>query len=139
MRLYNTLTRNVEQIPGQNNVIRMYLCGVTVYDKSHIGHARTIVAIYLLNRLLRDSGFRVRFVQNFTDVDDKIIKKAEQEATSAEEIAHKYILQYQKDFDKLNIVQAEKYPKATENIAEMTSMIGKLLANGNAYITTNGI
>ena len=139
MRLYNTLTRNVEQIPGQNNVIRMYLCGVTVYDKSHIGHARTIVAIDLLNRLLRDSGFRVRFVQNFTDVDDKIIKRAEQEATSAEEIAHKYILQYQKDFDKLNIVQAEKYPKATENIAEMTSMIGKLLANGNAYITTNGI
>lgn len=139
MRLYNTLTRNVEQIPGQNNVIRMYLCGVTVYDKSHIGHARTIVAIDLLNRLLRDSGFRVKFVQNFTDVDDKIIKRAEQEATSAEEIAHKYIHQYKKDFDKLNIVQAEKYPKATENIAEMTSMISKLIANGNAYITTNGI
>jgi len=117
----------------------MYLCGVTVYDKSHIGHARTIVVIDLLNRLLKDSGFRVKFVQNFTDVDDKIIKRAEEEATSAEEIAHKYILQYQKDFDRLNIVQAEKYPKATENIAEMTSMIDKLLTNGNAYITTNGI
>jgi cysteinyl-tRNA synthetase len=139
MRLYNTLTRNIERIPHQNSVIRIYLCGVTVYDKSHIGHARTIVVIDLLNRLLRDSGFRVKFVQNFTDVDDKIIKKAEQEATSAEEIAQKYILQYQKDFDRLNIVQAEKYPKATENISEMTNMIGELLVSDHAYITTNGI
>ena len=139
MRLYNTLTRNVERIPHQNSIIRIYLCGVTVYDKSHIGHARTIVVIDLLNRLLMDSGFRVKFVQNFTDVDDKIIKRAEQEATSAEEIAQKYILQYQKDFDRLNIVQAEKYPRATENIAEMTNMIDILLASGHAYITTNGI
>jgi cysteinyl-tRNA synthetase len=139
MRLYNTLTRNVELIPHQNGIVRMYLCGVTVYDKSHIGHARTIVVIDLLNRLLRDAGFTVKFVQNFTDVDDKIIKKAEREATSAEEIAQKFIHQYQKDFDRLNIVQAEKYPKATENIAEITSMIDKLLTNGHAYITTNGI
>lgn len=139
MRLYNTLTRNVELIPHQNGIIRIYLCGVTVYDKSHIGHARTIVVIDLLNRLLRDAGFTVKFVQNFTDVDDKIIKKAEQEATSAEEIAQKFIHQYQKDFDRLNIVQAEKYPKATENIAEITSMIDKLLTDGHAYITTNGI
>jgi cysteinyl-tRNA synthetase len=139
MRLYNTLTRNVEQIPHQNSVIRIYLCGVTVYDKSHIGHARTIVVIDLLNRLLRDAGFRVKFVQNFTDVDDKIIKRANEEATSAEEIAHKFILQYQKDFNSLNILQPEKYPKATENIAEMTSMIDKLLTNGHAYLTTNGV
>jgi cysteinyl-tRNA synthetase len=81
----------------------------------------------------------VKFVQNFTDVDDKIIKKAEEEATSAEEIAHKFIHQYQKDFDKLNIIQADIYPKATENIAEMTSLIAKLLANGHAYLTTNGV
>ncbi len=139
MRLYNTLTRKIEQIPHRNSVIRIYLCGVTVYDKSHIGHARTIVVVDLLNRLLRDAGFKVNFVQNFTDVDDKIIKRAEGEATSAEEIAHKFINQYKKDFDVLNIVQAEKYPKATENIAEMTSMIAKLLSNGHAYLTTNGI
>src|SRR5918996_162740 len=139
MRLFNTLTRNVEQLPHQDNVIRIYLCGVTVYDKSHIGHARTIVVIDLLNRLLRDVGFKVKFVQNFTDVDDKIIKRAEEEETSAEEIAHKFTLQYQKDFNKLNILQAEKYPKATENITEMTSMINQLLMDGYAYITTNGI
>jgi cysteinyl-tRNA synthetase len=139
MRLFNTLTRNFEQIPHQDNVIRIYLCGVTVYDKSHIGHARTIVVIDLLNRLLRDAGFKVKFVQNFTDVDDKIIKRAEEEETSAEEIAHKFILQYQKDFNRLNILQAEKYPKATENITEMTNMINKLLTDGHAYITTNGI
>lgn len=139
MRLFNTLTRNVEQIPHQDNVIRIYLCGVTVYDKSHIGHARTIVVIDLLNRLLRDAGFKVKFVQNFTDVDDKIIKRAEEEETSAEEIAHRFILQYQKDFNRLNILQAEKYPKATENITEMTNMINKLLTDGHAYITTNGI
>ena len=139
MRLFNTLTRNFEQIPHQDNVIRIYLCGVTVYDKSHIGHARTIVVIDLLNRLLRDAGFKVKFVQNFTDVDDKIIKRAEEEETSAEEIAHKFILQYQKDFNRLNILQAEKYPKATKNITEMTSMINKLLTDGHAYITTNGI
>src|ERR671910_495727 len=139
MRLFNTLTRNFEQIPHQDNVIRIYLCGVTVYDKSHIGHARTIVVIDLLNRLLRYAGFKVKFVQNFTDVDDKIIKRAEEEETSAEEIAHKFILRYQKDFNRLNILQAEKYPKATENITEMTSMINKLLTDGHAYITTNGI
>ena len=139
MRLFNTLTRNFEQIPHQDNVIRIYLCGVTVYDKSHIGHARTIVVIDLLNRLLRDAGFKVKFVQNFTDVDDKIIKRAEEEETSAEEIAHKFILQYQKDFNRLNVLQAEKYPKATKNITEMTSMINKLLTDGHAYITTNGI
>ena len=74
MRLYNTLTRKIERIPHQNSIIRIYLCGVTVYDKSHIGHARTIVVIDLLNRLLRDSGFRVKFLKNFTDVDYKIIK-----------------------------------------------------------------
>jgi cysteinyl-tRNA synthetase len=139
MRLYNTLTRKVEQIPQQNGVIRIYLCGVTVYDNSHIGHARTIIVIDLLNRLLRDAKFRVNFVQNFTDVDDKIIKKAEVEATSAEEIAHKFILQYQQDFEKLNVIQADEYPKATDNIAEMTKMINRLLATGHAYLTTNGI
>ncbi len=139
MKLYNTLTRNIEQIPHQNSVIKIYLCGVTVYDKSHIGHARTILVIDLLNRLLRDADYKVKFVQNFTDVDDKIIKRAEEEATSAEEIAHKYIHQYQKDFDRLNIIQADKYPKATENIAEMTRMIAELLANGHAYLTTNGV
>jgi cysteinyl-tRNA synthetase len=139
MRLYNTLTRKVEQIPQQNGVIRIYLCGVTVYDNSHIGHARTIIVIDLLNRLLRDAKFRVNFVQNFTDVDDKIIKKAEVEATSAEEIAYKFILQYQQDFEKLNVIQADEYPKATDNIAEMTKMINRLLATGHAYLTTNGI
>ena len=139
MRLYNTLTRDIEKIPHQNGLVRMYLCGVTVYDKSHIGHARTIVIIDLLNRLLRSMGFKVTFVQNFTDVDDKIIKKAEEEASSPEEIAHKFILQYQQDFDRLNVLQAAKYPKATDNIAEMTNMIDKLLENGHAYLTTNGI
>lgn len=139
MRLYNTLTRNIEKIPHQYGLVRMYLCGVTVYDKSHIGHARTIVIIDLLNRLLRSMGFKVTFVQNFTDVDDKIIKKAEGEASSPEEIAHKFILQYQQDFDRLNVLQAAKYPKATDNIAEMTNIIDKLLENGHAYLTTNGI
>lgn len=139
MRLYNTLTRNIEKIPHQNGLIRMYLCGVTVYDKSHIGHARTIIIIDLLNRLLRSMGFKVTFVQNFTDVDDKIIKKAEEEASSPEEIAHKFILQYQQDFDRLNVLQAARYPKATENIAEMTNIIDKLLETGHAYLTTNGI
>lgn len=139
MRLYNTLTRKVEQIPHDNGVVRIYLCGVTVYDKSHIGHARVILVVDLLNRLLRDSGFEVKFVQNFTDVDDKIIKRAEEEETSAEEIAHKYILQYKQDFGKLNIVEADTYPKATENISEMTTMIDRLLTEGHAYITTNGI
>jgi cysteinyl-tRNA synthetase len=139
MRLYNTLTRNIEKIPHKNGFIRMYLCGVTVYDKSHIGHARTIIIIDLLNRLLRSMGFKVTFVQNFTDVDDKIIKKAEEEASSPEEIAHKFILQYQQDFDRLNVLQAARYPKATENIAEMTNIIDKLLETGHAYLTTNGI
>jgi cysteinyl-tRNA synthetase len=139
MRLYNTLTRSINELPQQDGAIRIYLCGVTVYDKSHIGHARTIIVLDLLNRLLRKKGFKVIFVQNFTDLDDKIINKAKEEGKSPEEIAHKFILEYKRDFTRLGVLQADHYPRATDNIAEMTRMIDGLLGNGHAYLTTNGI
>jgi cysteinyl-tRNA synthetase len=140
MKLYNTLTRRIDGISEpQNGAIRIYLCGVTVYDKSHIGHARTIVVLDLLNRVLRDKGLRVTFVQNFTDVDDKIINKAKEEGKSPEEIAEKFILEYEDQFSKMNVLQADHYPRATQNISEMIKIIEGLLTNGHAYLTLNGI
>jgi cysteinyl-tRNA synthetase len=139
MRLYNTLTRNIDELPHLDSVVRIYLCGVTVYDKSHIGHARTIIVLDLLNRLLRYKAFKVIFVQNFTDVDDKIINKAKEEGKPPEEIAGKFIREYEQDFTRLNVLHADHYPRATDNIAEMTRIISALLAEGHAYLTTKGV
>src|SRR3712207_9441090 len=90
----------------------MYVCGVTVYDNSHIGHARTIIIFDVLRRYLLSRGYDVIFVQNFTDVDDKIINRAKAEGKKAEEISQKYIAKYFSDFDSLNVMRADYYPKA---------------------------
>ena len=91
MKLYNTLMRSVEELRPNDNSVGMYLCGVTVYDESHIGHARTIAVFDVLRRYLISKGIRVRFVQNFTDVDDKIINRAKAEGKPAAEISGRYI------------------------------------------------
>ncbi|MFL6509036.1 MAG: class I tRNA ligase family protein, partial [Nitrososphaeraceae archaeon] len=127
MRLYNTLTRLVEELgntridnkENDDNIISIYLCGLTVYDNSHIGHARTIIFFDVLRRYLIFKGYKVKFIQNFTDVDDKIINRAKAEGLKAEEIAAKYTRNYFKDFDSLNVLRADQYPRATENIKEM--------------------
>ena len=99
----------------------MYVCGVTVYDNSHIGHARTVIVFDVLRRYLLSKDYKVEFIQNFTDVDDKIIKRAKAEGKKAEEISEKYIVNYYKDFGGLSVMPATKAPKATEHIQECSS------------------
>lgn len=134
LRVYNTLTRHKEifepLIPGQ---VGMYVCGITAYDLSHIGHARSALVFDVIRRHLEFRGYRMLFVRNFTDVDDKIIKRAEQEGRAAEEVAERYIGEYQKDMEKLGVLPATVEPKATEYIPQMIALIGRLMDRGVAY------
>ena len=140
MRLYNTLTRKVEEIPTtEHKVIRIYLCGVTVYDDSHIGHARTIIIFDVLHRFLKSNGYTVKLIQNFTDVDDKIIYRAKREEMSARDLATKYIKRYFIDFCHLNVLHANRFPQATEHIKDMINLIEGLIKKNYAYISLNGV
>jgi len=138
MRLQDTLS-NSEQMLDISKKIRVYLCGVTVYDESHIGHARTIIVFDVLRKYLESKGTTVDFVQNFTDVEDKIINRAELENTTAEQISSKYIQNYFNDFDGLNVKRATNYPKATEHIDDMENFIKKLIEKDIAYVSKNGV
>jgi cysteinyl-tRNA synthetase len=139
VKLYSTLSRQVEELKPQDNIVRMYVCGVTVYDSSHIGHARTVIVFDTLRRYLLSRGYKVAFVQNFTDVDDKIINRAKAEGKKAEEISEKYIDSYFRDFGGLNVMLADHHPKATEHIKEMIQLIDGLIKKGHAYLTLNGV
>jgi cysteinyl-tRNA synthetase len=139
VKLYNTLIRRVEDLEPQDQIVRIYVCGVTVYDNSHIGHARTIIIFDVLRRYLLSRGYKVIFVQNFTDVDDKIINRSKAEGKKANEISEKYIDGYFRDFDGLNVMRADYHPKATEHINEMIQLIDGLMKKGHAYLTLNGV
>jgi len=139
VKLYNTLTRTLEEVSPRDGTVGMYVCGVTVYDSSHIGHARTVIVFDVLRRYLMSKGYRVKFVQNFTDVDDKIINRAKAEGKTAEEISRKYIDAYFRDFAGLNVLAADVHPKATEHIKEMIDLIKGLVDKGHAYLTLNGV
>jgi len=138
MKLQDTLS-NSEQELDVSKKVRIYLCGVTVYDESHIGHARTIIVFDVLRKYLENKGTEIEFIQNFTDVDDKIINRAQTENTTAEKISTKYIENYFKDFDGLNIKRATNYPKATEHIEDIIKFIEKLIEKQIAYTTKNGV
>ena len=138
MQLQDTLS-NKEQTLDISKKIKIYLCGVTVYDESHIGHARTIIIFDVLRKYLESKKVEVEFIQNFTDVDDKIINRATTENVSAEEISTKYIKSYFKDFDELNIMRATNYPKATEHIGDIIKFIEKLIDKEIAYVSKNGV
>ena len=106
MKIYNTLTRRFDNLDNnQNNLIRIYLCGVTVYDNSHVGHARTIIVFDVLRRYLLSKGCKVKFIQNFTDIDDKIINRAKRDSVEPQEITTKYIQRYFEDFNSLNVLE----------------------------------
>jgi cysteinyl-tRNA synthetase len=139
MKLLNTLTNQLEELSYSNNTLRIYLCGVTVYDDCHIGHARTIIVFDVLRRFFLSRNLKTIFIQNFTDIDDKIINKAEVEQTKFDMITEKYIKSYFKDFDTLNVLRATLYPKATENINDIIEFINGLLQKGKAYIGVNGV
>jgi cysteinyl-tRNA synthetase len=139
LKLYNTLSKEYDELKINDNTVKIYLCGVTVYDDSHIGHARTIIIFDVLHRYLLSEGYKVIFIQNFTDVDDKIIKKAKLLNKDPKEIAEKYIEHYFRDASCLNVLEEIYYPKATEHIKEIIELITYLLEYNYAYITLNGI
>lgn len=139
MKIYNTMSRRKEEfIPLEPNVVKIYACGPTVYNYIHIGNARPICVCDVLRRYMEYKGFTVVFVQNFTDIDDKIIKKANEENSDYVSISEKYIKEYEIDRKSLNIREATIHPKATENIGEIINMISKLEENGYAYKAENG-
>jgi len=138
MNLQDTLSNQVQKLENSKK-IKIYLCGVTVYDESHIGHARTIIVFDVLRKYLESKGIDVEFVQNFTDVDDKIINRAQNENLSAEEISNRYIQNYFRDFDRLNIKRATNYPKATEHIEDIIEFVQKLIEKEIAYVSKNGV
>ncbi|MBI5380123.1 MAG: cysteine--tRNA ligase [Nitrospirae bacterium] len=134
MKLYNTFTGNKEPfVPLRPGEVRMYVCGVTVYDDCHIGHARSAVVFDVFRRYLTARGYRVTYVRNFTDIDDKIIRRAQAEGVPAEAIAERYIAAYYRDMDRLGVQRADVEPRATEHLAEMQTIISGLLARGYAY------
>jgi cysteinyl-tRNA synthetase len=139
MKLSNTLTNKLEEINTIDDVVKIYLCGVTVYDDCHIGHARTIIVFDVLRRFLETQNAKVVFVQNFTDIDDKIITKASNEHTDAEQISKIYTDSYFRDFNALNVMKATSYPKVTEHIPDIIDFISKLIEKNKAYVGLNGI
>ncbi len=134
IRIYNTLSKKKEDfIPLEEGKVRMYVCGPTVYNFIHIGNARPMIVFDTVRRYMEHKGYEVNFVSNFTDVDDKIIKKANEEGVSAEEISRRYIEECKKDMEGMNIMPATTHPLATQEIDGMIDMISSLIEKGYAY------
>lgn len=134
MVIYNTLTGRKEKfIPLAENTVKIYACGVTVYDYCHIGHARSAIVFDVVRRFFQRKGFRVIYVRNFTDIDDKIINRAKQEGISWDAVARKYTDEYYTDMDRLGVGRADIEPKATEHIGEIIDIIQALIGKGFAY------
>lgn len=138
MKLFNSLTMQKEEfVPIEAGKVRMYACGPTVYNYIHVGNARPLIMFDVLRRYLEYRGYEVKFVQNFTDVDDKIIRRANEEGISSNAVSEKYIEEYYKDCHGLGVREATIHPKATENIEQIISMVESLIQRGYAY-ETNG-
>lgn len=139
LHLYNTLSNKIEEFrPAVDNTVRMYACGPTVYDFGHIGNFRAFVAVDLLRRFLRQSGYQLQHVMNITDVDDKIIRNSVREHKSVQEYTRKYEQAFLEDMQTLNLQRPEKLVRATEHIGEMAEFIKKLTEKGYAYRTDDG-
>ena len=134
MKIYNTMSRKKEEfVPIRDHKVGIYVCGPTVYDYIHIGNARPMIVFDTLRRYLLYKGYDVNYVSNFTDVDDKIIKRAIEEGVPASEISERYIKEVKKDMHDLNVMEATTHPKATEEIPDMIDMIKVLIEKGHAY------
>jgi len=134
MKIYNTMTKSKEEfVPIEGKKVNIYACGPTVYNLIHIGNARPICAFDVLRRYLQYSGYDVNYIQNFTDVDDKIINKANEEGVSSTEISEKYISEYMKDASELNVIEADIHPKVTDSMDTIIDIIKVLVDNGYAY------
>ena len=139
MKLYNTLTRRKEEfVPLEEGKVKMYVCGPTVYNLIHIGNARPMIIFDTVRRYFEYRGYQVEYVSNFTDVDDKIIKKALEEGVSAQEISERYIAECKKDMAGMNVKPATVHPQATQEIDGMISMIQTLMDKGYAYAADDG-
>ncbi|MDO5014680.1 MAG: cysteine--tRNA ligase [Clostridia bacterium] len=138
MQIYNTLTRKREKfVPLKEGQVGIYACGPTVYNYIHIGNARPIVTFDVLRRYFEYRGYKVTFVQNFTDIDDKILKKAKEDNQFYREVSEKYIKEYFKDAHGLNVRDADVHPKVSDNIDAIIKMVSTLIENGHAYIAEN--
>ncbi|MEA4992002.1 Cysteine--tRNA ligase [bioreactor metagenome] len=139
MLLYNTLGRKKEEfVPVHPGKANMYVCGITAYDLCHIGHARSALVFDVLVRQLRHTGLEVRFVRNFTDVDDKIINRANKEGRDWREVAQTYITAFHEDMDRLGVLRADEEPRATDFIPQIQAMCSTLVDSGKAYSTPSG-
>lgn len=139
LQIHNTITRKKEDfVPIKKDEIGMYVCGVTVYDLCHIGHARTFVSFDMIVRYLRYIGYKVTYVRNITDIDDKIIKRANEKGIDAKELAEHFIQEMYVDFDKLNIKRPDIEPRATDHMADIIDLTQRLIDKGYAYVASNG-
>ncbi len=133
MKIYNTLSSREEEFQPQGDVVTMYVCGVTPYAECHLGHAMSYIVFDMVRRYLEYRGHKVKHVQNFTDIDDKIIKRAQELNVPATEVAEKFIAQYFADMDELNVQRAQLYPRATEEVPKIVEVIQGLVDQGYAY------
>ncbi|MEL6928494.1 MAG: cysteine--tRNA ligase [Cyanobacteria bacterium J06600_6] len=134
LSVYNTLTRKKSVFQTiEENKVRMYCCGITVYDYCHLGHARTCLVWDVVRRYLQWSGYKVKYIQNFTDIDDKILKRASQEGTSMEAVSEKYIAAYFEDMESLGVGKADAYPRATHTLDGIKRLVAELEQKGFAY------
>jgi len=139
LRIYNTLARDKQAfVPRRAGEVRMYVCGMTVYDYCHIGHARVMVVFDIVQRWLRTLGFRVTYVRNITDIDDKIIRRAVENGEPIKALTDRFIAAMHEDADALGVARPDLEPRATDHIAQMLGMIEKLEANGYAYRAKDG-
>ena len=133
MRIFNTLTAQEEEFVPQGDVVKMYVCGVTPYAECHLGHALSYIVFDMVRRYLEYKGYKVKHVQNFTDIDDKIINRSQQAGVPASELAAKFITAYFADMDRLNVQRAHVYPRATEEIPKIIEVVQGLIDRGHAY------
>ncbi|MBM2832268.1 MAG: cysS [Dehalococcoidia bacterium] len=139
MRVYNTLSGQKEEFVPGGKTVKLYVCGVTPYDRCHLGHAMSYIVFDVIRRYLEFKGHEVKHVQNFTDIDDKIIARANQKGVSTRELANKFIEEYFTSMDALNIKRADVYPRVTEEISKIIEIVSALIEKGHAYPTAEGV
>ncbi|HXG35439.1 MAG TPA: arginine--tRNA ligase, partial [Dehalococcoidia bacterium] len=134
MKLYNTLTRQAEEFaPSEENVVKMYVCGPNLYAPCHVGHAMSYIIFDVLRRYLEYLGYTVKHVQNFTDIEDNIILRAQSQNTTIDQLAEEHIRRFYQDMDSLNVKRAEVYPRASHEIPAIIELIQGLIEKGHAY------
>ncbi|ELY4219356.1 cysteine--tRNA ligase [Cronobacter sakazakii] len=139
LKIFNTMSRQKEEFkPIHAGEVGMYVCGITVYDLCHIGHGRTFIAFDVVARYLRFLGYKLKYVRNITDIDDKIIKRANENGEDFVALVDRMVAEMHKDFDALNILRPDSEPRATQHIPEIIEIVEQLLARGHAYVAGNG-